>query len=249
MWIYSTGILIILWFVIVLAFEIPSYLLPSPIMVLKSFIANWKYLIHHTFITLMESIIGFTLGSLAGLLIAIVIFTFKRTGKLIYPQVIGLQSFPKESLAPLLIVWLGFGLLPKVVMAALICFFPVTVNMIRGLQSVDQDVLNLMKSLSASNWQIFKKVRIKYSLPYLFSALKVGIGLALVGAIIGEFVGSSSGIGYVIMVANSQFAVDLLFASIIILAVSGLILYKVINVIESKVLYWLPTEDKGGIFR
>jgi NitT/TauT family transport system permease protein len=156
--------------------------------------------------------------------------------RMLYPLVISSQTFPKEALAPIFVIWFGFGLLPKVIIAGLISFFPVVVNTTRGLLSVDPLILDLMRSLSANHRQIFTKVRLPNAIPYLFAALKMCITLSVIGAVVGEFVGASAGLGHLIRLANSELATDLMFAALIALGLMGTTLFLLVDGLEKTAL-------------
>ena len=156
--------------------------------------------------------------------------------RMLYPLVISTQTFPKEALAPVFVIWFGFGLLPKVIIAGLISFFPVVINTTRGLLSVDKSILDLMRSLSASQRQIFFKVRLPNAIPYLFAALKMCITLSVIGAVVGEFVGSSAGLGHLIRLANSELATDLMFAALLALGCMGTGLFLLVDGLEKTAL-------------
>ena len=156
--------------------------------------------------------------------------------RMLYPLVISTQTFPKEALAPVFVIWFGFGLFPKVIIAGLISFFPVVINTTRGLLSVDTSILDLMRSLSANQRQIFFKVRLPNAIPYLFAALKMCITLSVIGAVVGEFVGSSAGLGHLIRLANSELATDLMFAALLALGCMGTGLFLLVDGLEKTAL-------------
>jgi NitT/TauT family transport system permease protein len=152
------------------------------------------------------------------------------------PLVISSQTFPKEALAPVFLIWFGFGIFPKVIIAGLISFFPVVVNTTRGLLSVDPLILDLMRSLSAPPRQVFLKVRFPNAVPYIFAALKMCVTLSVIGAVVGEFVGASAGLGHLITIANSEMSTDLMFAALIVLGTMGTSLYLIVELIERAAL-------------
>lgn len=232
--------LVIIWELGVHLLNTPIYLLPAPSQIFIRLFTT-PTLMYHAWVTLQEIILGFLLGAVVAIVLATSMSEFKTLEKAFYPLVVVSQSFPKEALAPLFLIWLGYGIMSKVVIAALISFFPVMINTIRGLRSVNPLAVDLMRSMAASRRSIFLKLRAPTALPYTFAGLKAGIVLSVVGAIVGEFVGASAGIGHVILVANSQLATDLLFASLFVLGATAVILFVGFDIIEKKVLYW--TED------
>jgi NitT/TauT family transport system permease protein len=159
--------------------------------------------------------------------------TFER---MFYPLVISSQTFPKEALAPVFLTWLGYGIAPKVVIAGLISFFPVVINTTRGLLAVDPLILELMRSLSANQRQVFTKVRLPNAIPYLFAALKMCVTLSVIGAVVGEFVGASEGLGHLVRLANSELATDLMFAALVVLGAMGTALFLAVEGLEKVLL-------------
>lgn len=213
-----------------------DYILPAPSRVLARLFRSLPLLLDHASVTLVEALLGFLLGASAGITFALLMARSHVIERMLYPLVISSQTFPKEALAPIFVVWFGFGLLPKVVIAALISFFPVVVNTTRGLLSVDPTILDLMKSLSASPRQVFTKVRLPNAVPYLFAALKMCITLSVIGAVVGEFVGASAGLGHLVRLANAELATDLMFAALIVLGAMGTTLFLIVEAIEKRAL-------------
>ncbi|MCH2665483.1 ABC transporter permease, partial [bacterium] len=171
-----------------------------------------------------------------GITVALAMARSRTIEKALSPIVISSQTFPKEALAPVFVVWFGFGILPKVVIAGLISFFPVVVNTTRGLITVDPLILDLMRSLSATPRQVFTQVRIPNAVPYIFAALKMCVTLSVIGAVVGEFVGASAGLGHLVRLANSELSTDLVFAALIVLGAMGTSLYLIVERIERSAL-------------
>lgn len=224
-------------------FSIPEYILPSPSQIVSTFQKSGLLLIKHSLITLWEILSGFVIGTILGFILAIQISSFKLLYKTLYPLIIFIQSIPKLALAPLFIIWFGFGVGPKIAITTLVVFFPVLVNTIKGLMSVQPEFLDFMKSLRASKTQILLKIRIPSSIPYIFASLKISITLAVVGAIIGEFVGADRGLGYMIMLSSVDLDTSRMFAVLILLAVIGLSLFSIICIMERIVLPWHINEE------
>jgi len=170
---------------------------------------------------------------------------FRSLEEMFYPILIASQSFPKEALAPLFLIWLGYGVIPKIVIAGLISFFPIVINTIKGLTSVNPLAMDLMKSMAATERNIFFKLRLPGALPYVLAGLKTGVVLSVVGAVVGEFVGANAGLGHVMIVANSQLATDLVFAVLLLLGGTGIILFSIISLAERRILYWMEEERKS----
>ena len=234
---FFVGILLV-WEVLVLLFSIPEYLLPKPTSIISEIITNFGSLLSHTGITMFEAIIGYLIANLIGFSVAVIFAHSKTIEKGIYPYAIALKTTPIIAMAPLLVLWFGTGLFSKIVAAALVCFFPILINTVKGLGSVNNDALDLFKSYSATKWQIFTKLRLPNSLPYIFSALKISTGLAVVGAVVGEFVGASKGIGYVILVSSYHLETTTMFAAIIMSALAGVLFFWLISVLEKKFIFW-----------
>jgi ABC-type nitrate/sulfonate/bicarbonate transport system permease component len=187
---------------------------------------------------LEEIIVGFLLAFVVGVGLAFLMFQFPVLEKTFYPIVIGSQTIPVFAIAPLLVLWFGYGLPSKVVMAALIVFFPIVVNTLDGLKGADSDAVNLLRILKANRWQILWKVRVPSALPFIFSGCKIGISVSTIGAIIGEWVGSKEGLGYLMLHANAQLQISLIFASLIYLTILGVSLFYLIVLMERWVMPW-----------
>ena len=243
---FITGLLGV-WELFVQMLDIADYILPPPSKILVKLVTSYELLIFHGKFTLVEALGGFVLGASTGTAFAIAMARSRLIERMLYPLVISSQTFPKEALAPVFVIWFGFGLTPKIIIAGLISFFPVVINTTRGLLSVDPLVLDLMRSLSAGQRQIFMKVRLPNAIPYLFAALKMCITLSVIGAVVGEFVGASAGLGHLIRLANSELATDLMFAALIALGAMGTGLFLIVDGIEKTALkrWGGPTQIPG----
>ena len=207
-------------------------ILPGPISVATQLVRSWGVILTNLWVTLGELGLGFAAGSAIGVVIGTAIAHSRRLERLLRPYIATSQAVPKAALAPLFVLWLGFGVGPKVTIAALISFFPLLENTIVGLRRVDPDALKLFASLGASPWQVFVKLRLPHGLPYILTGLKVGIVFATVGAVIAEFVTSNRGLGALIMQAQGNFDTRLMFAVIIVLTVMGVVLYEILQLVE-----------------
>lgn len=234
--------LLLLWQWAVKIFKIPEYILPSPLKIISEIIQKQQYLIRHSLITLTEILTGFVVAMLAAFIISLGILYSKTIEKIIYPLLIFTQVTPKIAIAPLFLIWFGYGILPKVVITALVAFFPIIINTINGLKSVDIELADLMYSLSATKRQMLTKIRIPSSLPYVFAGLKISITLSVIGAIVGEFVGADRGLGYIIMISNANLDTALVFACLIILSIIGVGLFLVVCIVESLLSWHKPIE-------
>jgi NitT/TauT family transport system permease protein len=229
---------IAVWQVAVLLFAVPSYLLPAPGRVFQKLLSAWPVLLGSSLYTLQEILLGFLLSVAVGVPLAVAIVSSRRCERILYPVLVGSQVVPKVAVAPLFVVWFGFGMTSKVLIAFLIAFFPVVIDAVVGLRSVEPEKLYVARSMGANAWQLFWKVRLPKALPSLFGGLKVSITLAVVGAIVGEFIAAEQGIGRVLLTANGNMDTELLFAGIIVLTVMGVLLFLVIDLLERWLLPW-----------
>ena len=227
---------LVAWEVAVIVLSVPRFILPAPSAILQALIRFWEILLVDTWVTLFETVIGCVAGSLVGLILAIGIVFSRMLEKIIYPPAIVTQVVPKLAIAPLFVIWFGLGMLPKIMIGIVICLFPVLVNAVAGMRAVDPSMLDLMHSVNASRWQVFRKVQFPNSAPHIFAGLKIGITLAVVGAVVGEWLGSNVGLGHQILIANSQLRGDLLFAALFMLSVIGIALFGLVVLLESLLL-------------
>jgi NitT/TauT family transport system permease protein len=226
------------WWVITAADLVQSYLVPSPGRTLQVMVDKRGYIGHHGWVTTYETLLGFAIAVVAGVFVAVIMVYSTSTEKTLYPILLFAQVVPKVAIAPLLVVWLGFGLAPKVVVAVLISFFPVVISMVTGLKAVDPEMIQLSATMGAGPLQTFTKIRFPASLPHLFSGLKVAVTLAVTGAVVGEFVGANEGLGYVIQQANGNLDTPMLFAGLLIMSLLGVVLFVIVELLEYFVLPW-----------
>jgi len=232
------ALFILFWELMVRQLEVPHYILPAPTLILRTLTLQQSVLLHHTLVTLEEIIVGFLLAFVVGVSLSFLMFQFPVLEQTFYPIVIGSQTIPVFAIAPLLVLWFGYGLPSKVVMAALIVFFPIVVNTLDGLKGADSDAVNLLRILRANRWQILWKVRVPSALPFIFSGCRIGISVSTIGAIIGEWVGSKEGLGYLMLHANAQLQISLIFASLIYLTILGVSLFYLVVLMERWVMPW-----------
>jgi ABC-type nitrate/sulfonate/bicarbonate transport system permease component len=232
------ALFVLFWELMVRHLETPHYILPAPTLILRTLTLQQSLLLYHTFVTLEEIIVGFLLAFVVGVGLAFLMFQFPVLEQTFYPIVIGSQTIPVFAIAPLLVLWFGYGLPSKVVMAALIVFFPIVVNTLDGLKGADSDAVNLLRILKANRWQILWKVRLPSALPFIFSGCRIGISVSTIGAIIGEWVGSKEGLGYLMLHANAQLQISLIFASLIYLTILGVSLFYLVVLMERWVMPW-----------
>jgi NitT/TauT family transport system permease protein len=232
------ALLLIAWEIAASVFHINKVILPAPSDIALAFKANYALLFKETGITLLEALLGFLLGSFVAYLIALAFVHSRIVQDAFFPYAVAIKATPLIAIAPLLVLWFGNGMLSKVVMSALVAFFPVLVNSVKGLSSIDTEVLELMKSLSATRWQVFRKIRFYNSLGYLFSALKTATSLSVVGAVIGEFTGSTSGIGHLISTSSYYFETPLMFAGIMMISMGGILFFWLVSWLENRFVFW-----------
>lgn len=230
--------LLVMWAVSVRVLDVPAYILPSPGAVLDAGWANASALMPALGYTLSEVLLGFSLSVLVGGLIAVAIVSSEFLDRSVYPLLVALQIVPKVAIAPLFAIWFGFGMLPKVLMAFLIAFFPMVINTAMGLRGIEISKLHLARSMGATALQTFFKIRLPHAMPSIFTGLKLSITSAMIGAIVGEFIGSDEGIGRILLVANGNLQTDLLFAAVILLSLAGVGLFLIIEAIERASLSW-----------
>jgi NitT/TauT family transport system permease protein len=234
---------ILLWQLVIWTFSVPTFMAPSPVDVLFAFKENAAILWKNVLPTLMEAVLGFVFGNLVAVLLA-VWFVYSRTAeKAFYPIAVIIKSIPIIALAPILVLLFGNGVAPKIIVAGLICFFPTLVNMVQGLKSASPAMLDLMRVLSARDYEIFWKVRLPASLPFLFAALKIAATTSVMGAIVAEWIGSSFGLGALIIEATYNFRSPLLYATVVIAAALAVVLFFAVSIIEGKVVRWKPTSS------
>jgi len=241
------GILLLLgiWEVAVRAFKLPSYLLPAPSEIAQMIIQKFPLLMEHSWVTAYEMLMGYFLAIFVAIPMAIAITASPNFDRFVTPILLFFQTVPKISLAPLFLVWFGVGITPKILVAFLISFFPIIIDTAVGLRSIAPEMVDLARSMGATRFQIFSRFRLPTSLPYLFSGLKVASTLAVVGAVVGEFVGADKGLGYLLLVANSNLLTSLMFAAIFSLTAQGLILFYIIQKLETILIPWHITVRSG----
>ena len=233
-------ILIATWHLTVTFFNVPGYILPKPTEVATAFIngiSSGLFLYHGAY-TLTEALSGFAIAAISGIVLGSLIAQSRLLEKTLYPYLIVIQTTPKIAIAPLLIIWFGFGISSKIFVAATVAFFPILVNVIAGLRSVDQDKLDLMRALNATKWQRFRMVLLPSALPMIFAGLNVAIVFSILGAIVGEFVGSKAGIGNLILQANTNLDAAGIFAALACLSIMGLLLHGAMAWLQRKVVFW-----------
>lgn len=230
--------LLLLWELYVRTGQVSLTVLPSPTAVIQGLVNNWGIISQHTIQTLLETVIGMSVATILGLVLAVVLDVSPWVNRAVYPLLVTSQTIPIIALAPLLLIWFGFGLLPKVIVVALYCFFPIAVACADGLLATSQDLERLMKSMGASRWQILMLVRLPGAMPSFFSGLRIAATYSVTGAIFGEYVGAYQGLGIYMQTSANSHAIVLVFAAIVVTAVLSLLLFGLVSLVERIALPW-----------
>ena len=244
-------VLLVVWEVSARAWNVPVYVLPTPSKIFQAlanglsfqdFWGDQRFYIHIV-ATLSEAMLGFVVGVAAGIAFGGSVSQAPILEAIIKPYIMGFQSLPKVAVAPLIIIWFGFGIGSKIVLVALLVFFPIMINSLAGFKSVEPELRELMRSLSATRWQVFRTVQVPSALPYIFAGLEMAVVYSFIGAVVGEFVGGTKGLGVQVLQMTAAMDVSGMFAALIILAAMGAGASKVLQMIRRRVLYWAPSEQ------
>jgi putative hydroxymethylpyrimidine transport system permease protein len=235
-----TVALLVAWELIVRLGHVPEYLLPAPSQILADLKTDWVILWPAMWVTLREVLIGFVIATVAGVGLAVLLHLYGPLRRAMYPLLIGSQTIPIVVLAPILVILLGYGILPKLVIVALICFFPIVVNGLDGLRAVDDDFIRMMYTLDATRWGIFQRVEFPGALPSFFSGMRIAATFAAIGAVFGEWSGSNAGLGYVMLEATPNLLTSRIFAAILMLTVISLALFGLVSLLERIAVPWAP---------
>jgi NitT/TauT family transport system permease protein len=231
-------LVITLWDVSIRLFNVPSYQIPTPTAVLFALYTDAGPLLTQAIPTTIAAVAGFVLSAVFGILAAVLIAGSRNVENYVYPLLVFSQSIPKVAIAPLFVVWFGFGILPKILSAFLIGFFPVVVSAVQGFKSVEPEMLDLARAMEANKLQIFRMVRFPHAMPAIFAGLKVSVTLAVVGAVVGEFVGSNNGIGFLLQRSIGNFELPTMFAALVVLSMIGVALFWILDVLERMTIPW-----------
>jgi NitT/TauT family transport system permease protein len=232
-------IVAIAWELAVRIAKVPAWLLPPPSSILGSLSGRFEEIPGHFWNTVLMTLAGFFAAMVGGMALAILIFYLRPLQNTLMPILVVFQAVPKVALAPLLLIWVGYGEPSIVTIAFLVAFFPMVVGTFAGLRSVEREAIDLSRTLSATEWQMFWKVRLPAALPFIFSSAKVAITLALIGAVIGEFVSSNKGLGYLVLISSTNLNTALAFGAIVILGIIGIVLYYAVEVVERLTAPWI----------
>lgn len=239
--VYPVGffaLVLVVWELAVRLLHVPNYLLPTPTAILAELISRFTLLVQQGWVTTQEILLGYLLSVVIGIGLAMAIFASPLVRRSVYPLLVSSQSIPKSAVAPLFVVWFGFGIASKLLMTFLIAFFPIVINTVIGLGSIEQEKVWLAQSMGLNPWQTFFKIRLPQATPSIFGGLKIAITLAVIGAIVGEFVGASAGLGYLLLVANGALDTNLLFAGLVSLTLIGIVSFGLIAAVESLAIPW-----------
>ncbi len=234
----SVAVILGLWQLIVMVFAMPSFILPAPLEVFNKLITRHDVLLKHTWITAQEILLGLLLGLSMGLVFALQMLLFEPLKRWLLPILIASQAIPVFAIAPVLMLWLGYGMASKVVMAAIIIFFPVTTCCYDGLRNTPTGYLDLAKTMGATKWQLLRHIQLPAALPTLASGIRVAVVIAPIGAVVGEWVGSSAGLGYLMLQANARMIIDEMFAALFILAAFSIALYFITDKLLKTAIPW-----------
>ena len=233
-------LVVVAWQVIVVGFHVPVFMVPTPVSVGQSLVTNWHLLLTNLAPTAIESISGFIIGNVFGAALAVIFVHSRPMERMFFPLAVVLKTIPIVAIAPVLVLMMGFGYAPKIAIAALITFFPTLVNLVRGLKAIEPQQAELLRVLSASPYEVMMKVRVFAALPYLFSALKIGAPSAVIGAVIAEWIGAHSGLGYMIIQETQDFRTPLLYSTMIVLSLFALLMVALVDLTERRVVRWHP---------
>jgi len=231
-------VVLVVWAAVVRAFEIPDYLLPAPQDVAARIIKEWALLWKHGLYTLMSVLTGFAAGVAIGVPIAFAIVLSRRIERIAMPFLVMSQTIPKVAIAPILVVWLGFGILPKIAIVFLISFFPIVVSTVVGLKSVETEMIDLVRSMGARTAKIMLRVRGPSALPQMFAGFKIAVCLSVVGAIVGEFVGSDRGLGFLLLTSTGTLDGTLVWSALFVLIAMGVALFAIVSKLERLAIPW-----------
>jgi NitT/TauT family transport system permease protein len=244
---FLTVAVIVIWEYATGYFGTPRYLLPAPSLILASFVEDWRLIWINLWPTLIEILVGYLLSIVIGIPLATLIVYSSLAEHTLYPPMIASQAIPKVAIAPLFMVWMGYGMMPKVWIAFLIAFFPIVIDTVVGLRSIPPEMIQLGRSMGGGRFRVFMKLRLPNALPNVFGGLKVAITLAVVGAITGEFVGSQEGLGYLLTSASGKMETPLVFAVLITISVVAMILFILVELAEKLVIPWHASMRTRGV--
>ena len=237
-------VIIVIWQVAASAGLVPGYMLPSPVEVVQALITDFPLLMEHAKVTLAEAFLGLFCGVVLGFVMAVIMDRFDRLYQALYPLIVVTQTIPTVAIAPLLVLWFGYEMLPKVILIVIVTFFPVTVGLLNGFRSADRDMINLLRSMGAGRVQIFRYIKLPGAMGQFISSLTISASYSVVGAVISEWLGGFNGLGVYMTRVKKAFAFDKMFAVILLISVISLVLMKLVDLLQKKCMAWEQTEEK-----
>lgn len=228
---------------------VPQYMLPSPFAVIKAFVSDFPLLMQHTRVTLVEALFGLLIGVGLGFVMSVIMDRFPKVYRGLYPIVVITQTIPTIAIAPLLVLWMGYDMAPKITLVVITTFFPVTVSLLDGFKSADPDMIDLLRSMGANQWQIFKYIKMPGSLTNFFSGLRVSAAYSVVGAVISEWLGGFAGLGVYMVRVKKSYSFDKMFAVIFLISAVSLLLMKFVDLLQHVAMPWERIEKKSSINR
>lgn len=245
-WVPTVTILCLLavWELVVDAGWVPNFMLPSPVQVIEALVGDWALLMQHSGTTLIESALGLVIGVAVGFVVAVLMDRFEGVSLALNPLVTISQTIPTVAIAPLLVLWFGYGLAPKVILVVISTFFPITVSLVSGFRSVDPDMLDLMRTMNASRLQVFMNVKLPAAMNEFFSGLRISATYAIVGAVVAEWLGGFNGLGVYMTRVRKSFSYDKMFAVILLISALSLVLMKLVDVLQRVSMPWTRAEGK-----
>lgn len=245
LWSFSAvAVILLLWQLISTLGIIDSFMLPSPVKVVKAFIAEFPALMKHSAITLTEAFMGLSFGIFLGFIMAVLMDHFRMLYKAFYPLIVLTQTIPTVAIAPLLVLWFGYEMTPKVILIVITTFFPLTVGLLCGFQSADPDAINLLRAMGAGKWQIFRYIKLPGAMPQFFSGLRISASYAVVGAVISEWLGGFGGLGVYMTRVKKAFSFDKMFAVIFLISIISLLLMKGVDLLQRISMPWTQLEKE-----
>lgn len=217
---------------------VPNFMLPSPLQVLKAFGSEFPLLMENSGVTLLEAAAGLLCGVAFGFIMAVLMDRFEKLYKAFYPLIVITQTVPTVAIAPLLVLWFGYEMLPKVILIVIVTFFPITIGLLEGFRSADKDMMNLLKSMGAGNFQIFRYIKMPGAMGRFFASLRISASYSVVGAVISEWLGGFSGLGVYMIRVKKAFAFDKMFAVIFLISIISLLLMKLVDILQKKSMPW-----------
>ncbi len=236
------GILII-WQILSTVEVVPKYMLPSPLDVVRAFISEFPLLMHHSKVTLLEAFFGLSIGVILGFIVAVLMDRFHFIYKAIYPVLVITQTIPTVAIAPLLVLWMGYGMAPKVTLIVIVTFFPITIGLLDGFMSADSDTIKLLRSMNASKSQIFRHIKLPSSMGHFFAGLRISASYSVVGAVIAEWLGGFSGLGVYMIRVKKSYSFDKMFAVIFLISIISLLLMSGVTALQKISMPWTRNEN------